>query len=1119
MSLTVLMLVFTSRINEQDTMVELRNYLARYPFSIHLETMRGIVYLYYHKVQEDPLAPLNEAFIFLLHDLIFRIDLTEQSELIQGLSRECLLLVIDQCLKGCTSQDLEVQQVCYALLEVCCSESVITNKETLSLIKTRLGQPDAFLFETSELFELAKEAIVAEKDSSEDPFYGAWIERLLTSPRFAAVSTPKVLKQLCDRYRLMVTSLNQSEQSHLMTSFQHHIPQHDKLQVSLIQLNQNTVDFPGKREGWLSERNLLVESISSSLVNALLLQLEDGCELQKFCELPAAEKAFATLYRYYTQMFPILRNDLLLRAVDCAYSPMRDDITELEMDQRSVMLGWAKRYLPQDLSVQTSLPREEKVVLYNSLGQEIGFLNESNHAVTFVDGALVLMGAANGVAVNDPVYDEQGSVIGYLTQSGQVRSADLQQKNRCAYLLALVPIKDLEQSSDGLELLIKNMLFEDSIEVLYVGDYQVVDSEKRLWLEWRLSSVIKKTELVITPKTFDFLVNYHSDETIFTLLSSINEVNALSLFHAILRNEKKRDVLFAGLFASEFNLFMGIGEYDSVLRFLDYLLDYHDKSWFVKGLVCFATYAKKQKNHGLFYVALDMLSEIDGKDEEQRTKVDKILQKLVGSEESAGIILNQFLDVSTQMEAQDPQVMAVAQYFDKKHLIVALETLNNTSNWENSSLYKLVLHIFAAQYAHLFPAKELNRTTEQSWQPKELNILAQFIMRHLAKRSSLDLDFTLGHKILGELIFRSASSGQISLFYNKKVFNPAIARLSFTRSFLEQLVDKFWIPEGIKEQFTSTLSRIKAWFDELSPLKKELEPHQMLMDWRHLIKQTWNDIDKKKLPIICAYLLNFSGSKKPLLFLLRDYFNTFHQEPEYLHPVVKLLSQFSQRDVSAVLFDALEAVAIKKPYLLDKTMLHHMAHYYTKKIKNQEVQSPQAELDLLTYFGQNKYYFLVQKGCEVLAKGCDDKIVTKQLLKAANEARVENDLSASIGRFYFGFIKLIIRIWYYGFNAEKKSSGIIKFCDDPSPYPPRKRAVEQVEKPIVAGKVANTYLEFSEKRKQLIRLLATITHSQAPASLSTRASQNPQSMFNGVLQTKSCIEKTAVPAEQAVVHI
>lgn len=1116
MSLKLLMLIFTPFINEQDRITELRAYLANYRLSIHLETIRALINFYSHELEKIPYSPLSNAVIFLLHDLMRRIDLTAQNELVNGLNQECLFLILEQCLKGCSSSDLKYQQVCKDLLFMYCSESVVSNKAYLDLIKTRLQHPDPYLFDTPELFGLITGGI----NSPEHAFGGSWISRLLIAPQFIALSSDKILKHLIDRYRLLSTTLNQVEYIDLLLTFKEQILDYQEVQTSIIRINQNIVNYPETRGYWLDKRNRLLEFCSDRMVHALLMQLEDFCEQQKSSDPVTSEMAIAILYTHYSQTLPSLRTDLLLRAADFAYRSVMNDKEDID-DGRSILLAWFKQYTPQNQLVPTKLQRKKEVKLYNSVGQKIGFLNEANLAMAFVEYEPILLGKTGLVQVDEPLYDEQGYVMGYLTASGQIRSVDLFQNNASAQLLALVPIKDLEQSPYGLGLLVKNVLLEDTLEGLYAGEYAEVDCTKRVWLEQRFSFAIRDADHELSSTIINCLVNNHSDEEVFSLLQRMkNRANAVSLFFGILNHDKKREVLFSSLYNLDLRLFLD--RHDAVRCLADYMAHYFDKSWFAEGLMFFASFSKLQKKDGLLGEALTLLSNEVVQSEQPRAFIDSVLERLLGSEACARVVLQEFLNDRTQRAVQElhsVEINKVTQYVHKRHLLAALQTLNKISHWESSSLYKLVLHIFEAQHYHLFPSKEFIFAAKQSWQSNELAILAEFFIRHLSKKRSMDSDFSLGYRVLGELIFRCANAGQISLFYKKKSFNPTIARLSFTRPFLERLVDKFWIPEGVKEQFVNTVMRIRSLFDEQSFLQKELGSNRVLMDWRHLINQTWKEINKKKLPIICAYLLNYSGPKKPLIFLLGDYFNTFQNEVDYLYPVVKLLKQFPQRDVSAVIFDALEMTVIKYPHLLDKTMLHHMAHYYAKKIVNQELRSPQAELNLLIYFGQNKYYPLVQKGCEELAQGCSDKKLKKRLLKGVDEAKVESDLSSSLGRFYFGCIKVFKRLWHYGLNVEKNASGIVRFCDDASLISSRQQAVDQVKTPVGGGKVGNDYLEFSEKRKQLIRLLATIKHSPVSISLSGSPSSSTQTLFNEGLKTKLLAQETVVAAENAVVSI
>ncbi|MCL9684516.1 hypothetical protein [Legionella maioricensis] len=1076
MSLKLLRLAFTPCTNELNKLAEIKALLADYPFFLHREAMQAVIYFYYAKLKKEPFSAVNGAFISLFYELIKRTDLTIQSELVLSLNQECFFFIIEQGLVGMTSPDLTSQQACKSLLFLLCSETAVPDKPYRDLIKRRLQQLDPYLFDTPEIFELAKEILTASSVAPQGGGCDLCIETLLASPRFVAASTPKVLKQLSDRYLALTTVLDQEEYGPLIESLKKYFGKDDELAIQEYLLNKKQLEGGGEH-----------------LVHALWMQFEALCQQQKAHGEETAERALEVLYRYYGQTVPHLRTDLLLRAVDSIYRPLTNDITGLDVAQRK----------------ETSL--------YYPRGQKIGFVNEANEAMAFLAGEVVLLSSTGLIPANEPLLDEQGSIIGYLTESGQIRSADLVQKNASAQLLAMVPEKDLEQSPEGLELLIQNVLDEDSLEALYGSAPLSLDRAKYLWLAQRISTAVRETEYPISSSTFNSLVNHHPDDMLFSLLATMkHEANARSLFHAILNDDKKREILLKGLFASEVEGFLD--HHDAVTCLADYMTHYHDKPWFAKGLLCFADYAKKQKKHTLLSDALAQLTRESNKEKQRGELVDAVLKSLIGAEDSARVVLQEFLQDRSETPVQQlksPEIKKVTQYFYKRHLVVALQVLNETAHWQNSSLYKLVLHLLDTQHEQLFSSKEFNFTVEEPWQKNELNDLADFINRHLSKKRSLDSDFSVGHRVLSELLFRGAKAGQISLFYSKKTFNPAIAHMSFTRPFLECLVDKFWIPEGVKEQFADGMLRIKAWAHDQNPLQKELESHPVLVDWRHLVTQTWKEINKKKLPIICAYLLNYSGSKKPLSCLLRDYINEFQEDPNYLYPVVKLLQQFPQRDVSAVIFDVLEVMIIKNPLLLDGTVLHHMAHYHARTNANQDVKSPEAELNLLIYFGQRKRYPLVQRGCDELAKTCEDKKLKQRLLKGALEAKVETDLSSSQGYFYFSLVKVFKRLWHYGVNAKKNSSGIVSFCDDVLSHPIPKRAPEEVKMPGLSGKGSTTYLEFTERKKQLIRLLATIKHSPVPASLITRPSQISQSLFHGKGETK----ETVVAQEQAVVHI
>ncbi|CEG55597.1 hypothetical protein [Legionella fallonii] len=1118
-SLKLLILILKPENNEFSKRQEIRTFLAQYPFAIHLETLRAVIYFYSDELQTKPYSPVSQSFLSLLHDLMMRMDTAGQRELMARLDQERLLFIIDLCLRGCASSDELLQQECKFLLLLLCSESLVADKHRLALIKTRLARADTYLLgDDPYLLALAKEvqdsAVSVEfptrSNTAEHVAHGLWIEQLLTSPRFVAACTAREIQQLCDRYHLLSVTLTRREYSLLIASFKDELPYEGEIQKNLGRVSHHEAHHPEAKEYWLNKRSHLHSFIRDSVIHALLIRLDRACDEGKSQNLVMAEKALETLYSYYNQTIPRLRPDLLFRAINYAYSPWMRDMGYL-LSHQSVLLSWLQQYLPAYTTSFISLQRKKEVKLHDLAGEELGFLNEFNEALTFIEAEVVLLIDTDAVKANEPVYDKQGTLLGYLTETGHMRSADLLQKNVSAQLLARVPQTELALSPDGLSLLVRHTLYEESLDVLYEADSVGKGSAKHLWLEEQISAAIRDCEQNLSSVIFNSVVTHHNDKAVFSLLAFLrHKDNAILLFHNILNHDEQRERLFQGEFKEEAQQFLDKQGLVQCLAY--YMANFHNKPWFADGLAYFARCAKKQKKEHLLADALDLLA-----NEMKAKQLDDVVNALVSSEATAQVLLQELLNDRAHLAVQQiksTEIERVIQHFGQKQLVVALRTLNKLSQWENSSLYKLVLHSLNNNYEQLFEVRGAHYIATSSWQSDELNELACFISQHLEKKSTLDCDGIIGYKVLGELIFRSAYAGQISSFYREKQFNPGIARLSFTRPFLEQLVDKFWIPEGVKEQFADTIERIKSWSDEQSPLQKEVGGYRVLIDWRHLIKQTWNEIQKKKLPIICAYLLNYSGAKKPLAFLLRDYINAFQDVPDYLYPVVRLLKQFPQRDVSAVVFDVLEAMALKNPRLLDKTVLQCMAYYYTKKNAILENESPLAELHLLTYFGQNKKYALVHAGCNELLETCDDQGVKAKLTKGAYEARIEADLSLSLGYFHFGLIKFFKRLWHYGFNAKNNSSGIVAFCEDNEPPPRIVRSGEEVSVPASCAKVSVAYLEFTEKRRQLINLLATIRHCPAPVSLMTRPSQSGQSLFSSKGLTEESVvvkEQTAVP--------
>ncbi|KTD62501.1 hypothetical protein [Legionella shakespearei] len=1065
--------------NHLEQLLELKKHVASYHCPVDLQVLLAICNVYQHYLQQHS-SDEGDAFISLVHDVLHGMNATAKIEFIKKLGPDRAKLVIEYCLKR-SAEEMGQRHIYSDVLDLFCSSINLLDDHYLRIIRESLGRHDLHLFGSASLYELAKDVLAETKSTVKTSLGGEWIGQLLASPRFIAASTPQIVKRLSERYRLLRFTLSPLENASLLASLQGQDFYAEEIQEQMHNLAQKGLNHDEPDSELIVKQNKLLKFSIERSLSAFMFQMETQCDLLQDEDPETAKKALAVLYQYYKQIYPDFRSDLL-RYWQKLCSP------EFDADQK--------------------IARKNGVYLFDSAGQKIGFLNESNQAVTFVDEELVLLIHTGSVQVNECVYDKDGATIGLFTESGHLRSVDEATQNASAQIIRGLSEKELQLPAAGLDVLLHNVLFENSIGVLY-GE----DSIQKPWLDRRLADVLQRTEKKVATETLSSFLDNANDESIFILLGKIqHQENALALFHELLNNDKTRALLFSGLYESDFQHFLD--RHGSALCLADYMMHFHDTPWFAEGLMHFAYYGKKRKTKHLLSDSLALLFDEKEQNTDAMVTGDAILRQLLDSEACATVVLKEFFNdrnrLAPQNEAEaqinNAEIDKVMGYFQKKHIIHALRHLNSTPYWQEKSQYKFFLYILDKQHDVLFAAN-------QNWQSNELNDLTRFVNRHLSKKRAFDHDFIIGHRVLGELIFRSARLGQISLFYAGKKFNTSLARLSFGRNFLERLVTKFWIPEGVKEQIVDEVSRIKTLFQDPSLLHNEFREDQVVQDWRHLVHQTWREINKKKLPMICAYLLNYSGQKKALVHLLNDYFNSFQHTMNYIYPVTKLLKDFPERDVSAVIFDVLEAFLIKNPHLLDSNTLSDMACYFAKKT-NQDVKSPQAELNVLIYLGQCKHYALVKKGCDELARDCENMELRQRLLRGANEAEVERDLSTRLGRFYFGLLKLIKRWWNYGFNAKENRSRIVKFCDDDSPNPQRDKALNDVKIPAKSARESGTYPGFAIKRKQLINLLDTVKRSSVSKSFATLPVHGKQSLFGATAYVPAEKQNNRVKADE-----
>ncbi len=1072
MSLRLSILSLENLSNKSDQYLPLRALLSDYPIPIDLTVLFTVLECHYNNENKTSADKLSSSFLALFYDAMNRMNALTQIAFIKGFNKEYLPVIINSCVHYAACGNPEQQQISNDLLFLIISHANELDDQTRNFLKNRLCQVDSYLFDPSlgsETSECPQKPLV-EAHTGE-----FWLQSLLSST--SSGKDPQTLKRLSDRYRLIQLLFNTSDVQQLTLNLKDESPFYTPINDSLIRIEKDMANHPEAYESLSAKKLRLIQFTINQSLTTLLARID------------TTTTTSSLLYIHYSTSFPSPRSDLLFHFIENAYRETKDSFMDVG-NKKSIIKNWFNEYLPNQAFNSKELQRKKEVWLYNATGQPIACLNEANEAIAFVNNEPSLLIKTGAVQENDPLYNKEHKVIGYITKTGHLKNASDLQKNTCAQLLALVPERELEQSSRGLELLVNNVLFENSIEELY--KYKPSDS-KRLWLEKQITQAVQNLKLKLPQATCSTLVTHTSKESLFYLLGRMtHQNNSLNILNAIINNDEHREVLFSGLFEADFHQFLKNN--DVVSCFAHYLTNFHDKPWFSDGLLKFAQYAKKYKKVDLLSDTLAFLKDQVIDSSEKLIQFDAILKTLIGSEQCAEMVLKNFLNEKGQgavQRVETAELSRVTTFYDKQHIVNALQQLNKTSFWESKSQYRLLLHVFYYQQEQLF-----SNTSVQAWESDELDELGIFVNRHLSKTTrAFDHQFAIGYSILGELIFRSAQLGQTSLFYTNKILASKTANLFFSPIFLKRLIDKFWIPDSVKEQYPDDATRIKLAFGPIVPFARDLAKQRSLLDWLHLINQTWNENDNKNLPAICVFMMNYTGHKKPLAFLIHNYIKFFQHKPDFIHPISQLLQQFPQRDFSAVLFDTLEAILIKNPQILDSTILRDMAKYYALKIQNKDLTSDEAAINLLIYFGQNKNYLLVQKGCEELTKHCDDQELKTRLIKGALEAKVEHGLNDNIGKFYFGLIKTVKRLWHYGLNPNKNSSKIVKFCDDDSITPQRKATEKIVKTP--AGDPGNkATLTFKEKRKQFISLLATIKRSPVRPIKTDRSSIAKQSLFS-----------------------
>lgn len=484
----------------------------------------------------------------------------------------------------------------------------------------------------------------------------------------------------------------------------------------------------------------------------------------------------------------------------------------------------------------------------------------------------------------------------------------------------------------------------------------------------------------------------------------------------ILKDPQQRNLFFQQG-QSQFNKYLQ--KFGAAKVLAAYLTQYGSEPWLNEGLTMFSSFARKKGQENLFIEALAHLKEVSEKE-----SYDKLMQHLISSEEALNAILLSF--GSHEQEAKN-RLNMLAKLFTNTHLMPLIKKLNEQDVLPQGTQHNLLIAIFRNTNKNLFvdmlePSELVesasNEILEWSW----------FLLRfgnESRKKNQFDHQY-IAEEMLMEIVLKAARKADTSLFFDlNNQFNDQLAGYALPNKLLNKRITSL--------SPTSHVAQV---------VNDKLKEGLMMREWSDLIEHSWEGLDTDHFPLICTYLMNFTGDKTILTDLVNTYFLTAKlksQPNNPLHHISQMIALLPNRDVSMVLFDLLEQSLDEHPEYLDKKLLTHLAQFNSKRHYGKLMET---EIILIKHFGCQKRYALVQRCCEILLtdlkedKEYKDKEDEKLNLFAqvSEEANIEKSLAKYEGRWFFTLLCYVKHWWHYGFDPVENTTGLVKFTNDLQPY-------------------------------------------------------------------------------------
>ena len=806
-------------------------------------------------------------------------DIYTQIQYIKSRTQDQILRLVRICLDQITHQNTDYTFYFRKLLTRLLHLSSYDRSDCLASVKMTLGSQDMSLLKAPTLKNMAEHILSDSKETPMDHVYnGVWIQRLLSNLAFVAEANTADLDKLIERYRFISLTLKQEELATIST-----------YQIYLSRLNAliNT-DVSSRRQFWITKRENLLKFRADDAIRELLNQLENICnEMSHGSEGNVAKKAKTVLSTYYLESLASARTDGLFKLNHWIYKHTLWKKGDLAIAQ-STIRTWLSTHLYHHHFIRIELEnRPHNGILYNQNGVEIGFLDEHNEGIGFINSTPLPLIKIPGIKAGNLFYNQHGELLGTLTSENTIQLCNVFQQDTSITILTQLSEETLAESPEACKFLAYHLLQESNLTTLYQQASQVPDTNKLAWIETLLHSTLNDIKTTLTESLFEMLVEHHDPKKLIPLLNQMPNIhNRKRLFLACVKDRNYLLQLSRQTLCSHLYQFLDSQNVSELLA--ECLIFTQESPALNQLLLVFGLYPKQNQRFNFLEVVHHCFDLIEKRSIPAETKTT-LFNRLVQNKETAVILFQYYLTV--------PQAIAAfAQFFNKESLMQLLTDLNQTPLDVSDPRYHFVIIALTQENNALMPDEELRYSSQHSWQYLDLKTLLTFFHAHYAvSPNPIDPEGHLTKQLFNKLLYRAANHGLIELFYPNNHFNPW-----------------FLIPDNLERAIACpTPTKLRTKFQQLfskklSPQREFLMREKAIVNWQ-AVEQATLAAQNYTHSTLKAFLINYSGRTEVIKKLIHDIFDSsvINAYPEVTMGMGEILITHPHKTISRAIFSAL----------------------------------------------------------------------------------------------------------------------------------------------------------------------------------------------------------------------